>query len=190
MNKFMYGVSDLMRTECRNAMLLEDMNISRLITHAQQVEGDKLREHAKKNKKARIGNYDYSQQKLGGGNRLQLQQKSLSPASSSTSGGQRQNRLYALEAHHDQEDSPDVFTGMLRAFDLDIYGLLDPGATLSFVTPYIMVKFDVNLETLSKPFSVSALVGDLVIVRRVYINCRVTVFQKVTSVDLVELEMV
>ena len=69
MNKFMYGVSDLVKTECRNAMLLGDMNISRLMTHAQQVEGDKLREQAKETKKARTGNYEYSQQKSGGGNR-------------------------------------------------------------------------------------------------------------------------
>ena len=69
MNKFLYGVSDLVKTECRNAMLLGDMNISRLMTNAQQVKGDKLREHDKENKKARIGNYDYSQQKLGGENR-------------------------------------------------------------------------------------------------------------------------
>ncbi|KAK4727116.1 hypothetical protein R3W88_032033 [Solanum pinnatisectum] len=61
MNKFLYGVSDLVKTECRNAMLLGDMNISRLMTYAQQVEGDKLREHAKDSKKARTGNYDYSQ---------------------------------------------------------------------------------------------------------------------------------
>ena len=51
-------------------MLLTDMNIARFMTHAQQVEGDKLREQAKENKKSRTGNYDYSQQKLGGGNRL------------------------------------------------------------------------------------------------------------------------
>ena len=44
-------------------MLLKDMNISRLMTHAQQVEGNKLKEHAKENKKARTGNYD-----LGGRN--------------------------------------------------------------------------------------------------------------------------
>ena len=61
MNKFLYGVSDLVKTECRNAMLLADMNISRLITHAQQVEGGKLTEQAKENKKARKGNYDYTQ---------------------------------------------------------------------------------------------------------------------------------
>ena len=42
-------------------MLLGDMNISRLMTHTQQVQGDKLREWAKENKKTRIGNYDYSQ---------------------------------------------------------------------------------------------------------------------------------
>ena len=73
MNKFLYRVSDLVKTECRNAMLLGDMNISRLMTHAHQVERDKLREQAKENKKARTGNYDYSQQKSGGGNRSQGQ---------------------------------------------------------------------------------------------------------------------
>ena len=44
MNKFFYEVLDLVKTECRSAMLLRDMNISRLMTHAQLVEGDKLRE--------------------------------------------------------------------------------------------------------------------------------------------------
>uniref|UniRef100_M1DG41 Gag-pol polyprotein n=1 Tax=Solanum tuberosum TaxID=4113 RepID=M1DG41_SOLTU len=54
-------------THIWNAMLLENMNISRLMTYAQQVEGDKLRENAKENKKARIGKYEYSQQISGGG---------------------------------------------------------------------------------------------------------------------------
>ena len=35
MNKFLYGVSDLVKIECTNAMLLGDMNIFRLMTHAQ-----------------------------------------------------------------------------------------------------------------------------------------------------------
>ena len=60
MNKFFYGVPDLVKTECSNVMLLGDMNISRLMTYAQLVEGDNLREQAKENKKVRTGNYDYS----------------------------------------------------------------------------------------------------------------------------------
>uniref|UniRef100_M1DCM4 Gag-pol polyprotein n=1 Tax=Solanum tuberosum TaxID=4113 RepID=M1DCM4_SOLTU len=85
MNKFMYEVSDLMKNECRNAMLLGDMNISRLMTHAQQVKGDKLREHAKETKKARTCNYEYSQQKSGGGNCTQFQQNSSTTVPSSAS---------------------------------------------------------------------------------------------------------
>ena len=71
MNKFLYGVLDLVKTECRNAILLGDMNISRIMTHAHYVQGDKLRAQAKENKKARTENYDYSMQKSGGGNRSQ-----------------------------------------------------------------------------------------------------------------------
>ena len=85
MNKFLYRVSNLVKTECRNAILLRDMNNSRLMTHAQQVESDKLREQAKENNKARKSNYDYSQQKQGGGNRTRGQQKfsALGPSSAS-----------------------------------------------------------------------------------------------------------
>ena len=66
-------------------MLLGDMNISRLMNHALQVEGGKIREQAKENKKARTGNYDYSKQKSGGGNHSQGQQKFLAPIHSSAS---------------------------------------------------------------------------------------------------------
>ncbi|WMV38342.1 hypothetical protein MTR67_031727 [Solanum verrucosum] len=52
----------------------------------------------------------------------------------------------------------------------------------------VPVQFSVSLETLSEPFSVSTPVDDPVITRRVY--CPVTVSQKVTSADLVELEMI
>ena len=42
--KFIHGVSDLVKTYHRNSIFLGDMNIFRIMTHAQQVEGDKLRE--------------------------------------------------------------------------------------------------------------------------------------------------
>ena len=60
MNKFLSGVSNLVKIECRSAMLLKDMKLSRLVTHALQVEGDKIREQDEENKKARTGNNDYS----------------------------------------------------------------------------------------------------------------------------------
>ena len=95
--------------------------------------------------------------------------------------------MYALQACQDQEGSPNVVTGTLHDFDLDVYALLDPRATLSFVTPYITVQCNASPETLSEPFSVSTPVGDPIIARRVYRNCSVTVSQKVTSANLVEL---
>ncbi|XP_069146929.1 uncharacterized protein [Solanum lycopersicum] len=51
--------------------------------------------------------------------------------SSGIVGGQRLNMYYDLQARQHQEGSPDV-TGTLLVFDLDVYALLNPGATLSF----------------------------------------------------------
>uniref|UniRef100_M1DLE9 Gag-pol polyprotein n=1 Tax=Solanum tuberosum TaxID=4113 RepID=M1DLE9_SOLTU len=83
MSNFLFGVADLVKTECRNAMLLGDMDISRLMTHAQQVEGDKLKEMTKDNKKARTCDYEYSQHKSGGKDnevtRLSLQLQQVAP---------------------------------------------------------------------------------------------------------------
>ena len=59
--------------------------------------------------------------------------------------------------------SLDVVKGKLRVFDLDIYALLHPGDTLSFITPYIAVQFSTSPETLSEAFSISTPVGYLVI---------------------------
>ncbi|XP_069148279.1 uncharacterized protein [Solanum lycopersicum] len=142
---------------------------------------------------------DYpSRQGQGGSNCRAQSITSSAPAShptqqsnlSSTGGGQHQNRLYALQACQYQEASPDVVTCILGVFDLDVYALLDPGATLSIVTLSIEFQFTVSPKTLSKPFSVSTSVCDRVIARRIYSNCPITVSQKVNLVDLVELEMV
>lgn len=57
MKKILHGVSDIVKTECRNVIVLQNMNMSRLMTHALQVEGEKLREQDKDNKNARIGNF-------------------------------------------------------------------------------------------------------------------------------------
>uniref|UniRef100_M1DM59 Gag-pol polyprotein n=1 Tax=Solanum tuberosum TaxID=4113 RepID=M1DM59_SOLTU len=74
-------------------------------------------------------------------------------ATSSIEGGT--NRFYAINSRQEQEDSPDVVTGTIQVFDFTIYALLDPGPSLSFVTPYVASNFDVIPEQFSEPFSAS-----------------------------------
>ena len=68
--------------------------------------------------------------------------------------------------------------------------LLDPESTLSYVTPYVAVGFGFEPSVIFEPFSVSTLVGDSIIARRVYRGCVVTVGNRDTLADLIELDMV
>ncbi|KAH0681196.1 hypothetical protein KY284_022281 [Solanum tuberosum] len=101
-----------------------------------------------------------------------------------------QNRTYALGGRQNWEASPDVVTGTLSIFSHIVYVLIDPGSTLSYVTPLIAEKFKRTPECLVKPFEVSTPIGESIIARRVYRNCIVTVCDRDTLADLVELEMV
>ena len=55
----------------------------------------------------------------------------------------KKNQFYALRSRGEQESSPDVVTGMLQVFSIDVYALLDMGATLSFINLLIARKFDI-----------------------------------------------
>ncbi|XP_075099244.1 uncharacterized protein LOC142176079 [Nicotiana tabacum] len=90
--------------------------------------------------------------------------------------------------HRDTEARGDVVTGMLTIFTFDAYALIDPGTTLSHVTPYIAKKFGIEPEKLCEPFEVSTIVGESVIARYIYKGCPVKVHHRLTVVDLVELE--
>ena len=78
---------------------------------------------------------------------------------------------------------------MLKVLSIDIYDILDPGATLSFFTPLVAKKFDMSPDILHKPFIVSTSVGESVVAKRVYINCPIMFPNRVTYVELVELDM-
>ena len=83
----------------------------------------------------------------------------------------KKNRFYALYSRRAQETSPDAVIGMLKAFAIDVYVLLDPGATLSFVTALVAKKFDILPYIFQDSFIVSTLVGESVVAKRVYRNC-------------------
>lgn len=83
-----------------------------------------------------------------------------------------------------------VIIGKLQVFHIYVDVLFDHGAKLSFVTPYIEVNFGVSPEILSKPFTISTLVGDVVIAKWVYKNYVVTIFQKATLVDIAQVDLV
>ncbi|XP_070024988.1 uncharacterized protein [Nicotiana sylvestris] len=106
----------------------------------------------------------------------------------SSSGG-NQNHSYALVGRHDQESSLDVVTGMLIICSHDVYALIDPGSTLSYITPIVARKFGIVPKILNDPFAVSTSVGELIIARCIYRGCTVAVCGRQTSADLVELEM-
>ncbi|XP_070022568.1 uncharacterized protein [Nicotiana sylvestris] len=106
-----------------------------------------------------------------------------------SSSASNKNHSYALVGRQDQESSPDIVTCMLTIFSHDAYTLIDPGSTLSFITPFIARKFGIVPEILSDTFVVSTSVRVSIIARWVYRGCTVTVCSRQTSAELVELDM-
>ncbi|XP_070013970.1 uncharacterized protein [Nicotiana sylvestris] len=88
------------------------------------------------------------------------------------------------------EASPDVVTGIPAIQSHDVYALIDPGSTLSYVTPFVAMEFGTEPEQLHEPFLVSTPVGESISVARVYRGCVVTVRGRDTMADLIELGMV
>lgn len=81
-----------------------------------------------------------------------------------------------------------MVTDMFQVFS-NVYAFLDPGDTLTFVTPFLSMKFEILLKVLVEPFLACTMVGDSLMVKRVYRCCHISLFHKVTLVDLVELIM-
>ncbi|XP_070040820.1 uncharacterized protein [Nicotiana tomentosiformis] len=109
--------------------------------------------------------------------------------SGASSSSDPQYRIYALADRQDHESSPNIVTCILSVSLYDVYALIDPGSTLSYVTPSVSRKFGIKPE-LIKPFEVSTPVGDLVISKRVYRDHIVVFHSRSIVADLIELDMV
>ena len=101
----------------------------------------------------------------------------------------KRNRFYSLKGREEQEKSADVVTGNLHVFYFPMYSFLDPGSTLSFGTPLVASKFDLLPEILHEPFLVSTPIGDIIRAERVYRDCSITVLDRVTYANVIELTM-
>ena len=78
---------------------------------------------------------------------------------------------------------------MLQVFSTAVYALLDPGSTLSFVTPLLALTFEILAEFLHDLVVVSTPLGENVRTCRVYKDCLKVVSGKTMCANLVELPM-
>ncbi|MCF8701904.1 hypothetical protein L3054_11000 [Corynebacterium sp. MC-10] len=81
-----------------------------------------------------------------------------------------------------------MITGMLLIFTREVYALIDPGSTLSYISPLVANQIGLEPESI-EPFEVATPVGDSVIASRVYKGCSVFIYDYCTKADLVELAM-
>ena len=72
---------------------------------------------------------------------IKLGMSSQAQESIHSPGALKRKLFYALRSRGDQEEYPVVFTGMLQVLSIYVYTLLDPGDTLSFLTPLVAKKF-------------------------------------------------
>ena len=79
---------------------------------------------------------------------------------------------------------------MVKVFNFDVFALLDQTASFYFLTPYVVMRFDIIPKQLLEPFNVSTPIGESILVERVYHDSTISINLKDTIADLVELAMV
>ena len=114
MSKFVTGVSSYVVKECRSAMLNSEMNLSRLMTHAQQIKADKIKERDRMrgNKRSRSEQHRQGQTRSQGGSHPQYQDHSSIPTPSSASAlmprcrQEKGSRSYASRSQYSAGSKP------------------------------------------------------------------------------------
>ena len=79
---------------------------------------------------------------------------------------------------------------MINVFNFNVYALLYPRGSLSFLTPYVVKHFDIFHEKLCEPFRVSTPFGESILAERVCRDYLISISQKNTMVDLVNFDMI
>ena len=95
-------------------------------------------------------------------------------------------RAYAMRAREDP-NIPGVITGTFTLFDIELYSLIDPGSTRSYICMEQMSDKLPSVELLAYDLLVTSPLGHSVRVNRVYKNCPLLVHDREISVDLITL---
>ncbi|XP_070050627.1 uncharacterized protein [Nicotiana tomentosiformis] len=98
-------------------------------------------------------------------------------------------RFYALPSRTEASASESVITSMVSVFHGDALVLLYPRSTYH-LSSYFALYLDVSRNSLSSPVYVSMLVGDSIIMDRVYRSCLVVIGGFETRVHLLLLSIV
>ncbi|XP_070034784.1 uncharacterized protein [Nicotiana tomentosiformis] len=186
--RFLQGLSPLVINEAATSALNSDMNYGKMVAFAQATEARKLKHRMERKAQS-------SSPTAATSSTHPLARGSSAPAGRGTTRGGAQSsggpsRFYAMSGRHSVEAFPDVVTSILTVQSHDVYALIDPGSSLSYVTPYVATSFGIEPEQLHEPFSVSIPVGEYITAARVYRDCVVTVRGRDTMADLIELGMI
>ena len=95
-------------------------------------------------------------------------------------------RAYAMRGHEDL-DILGVIAGTLTLFDIDLYALIDPGSTHSYICMEQMSDKFPSVELLAYDLLVTSPLGHSIRVNPVYKNCPLMVHDREFSVDLIDL---
>ena len=95
-------------------------------------------------------------------------------------------RAYAMKAREDQ-NTPEVITGIFSLYDIEMHALIDPGSTHSYIsTEYVFDRMP-SVEQLPYDMLVTSLLGHSARVNRVYKNCHLMTHDGEFFADLLAL---
>ncbi|XP_070056483.1 uncharacterized protein [Nicotiana tomentosiformis] len=98
-------------------------------------------------------------------------------------------RFYAFLARPDSMALDAVITGIITVCGRDASVLFDPGSTYSYVSSLFTHFLNIPRESLGTPVYVSTLVGNSVVVDRIYRSCVIIFCGYETRADLMLLDM-
>ena len=119
--------------------------------------------------------------------RIQEKGNVQAQASGPNSEAPKRNHFSALCSRGEQEESLYVVTSMLQVFSINVYTLIYPASTFSFVTPLVARKFNVLPDVLIQIVSVTTTMGEFVVARRVFRSYPISLSKRLIWIDFVEL---